>query len=192
MGSQERRDDEGQAGMRLESFGGAAPGPILGSRNEAGPQRLLFHVAAHPQQVSRAAESEDLWPFKRFPCGHGVSSGHANALQMGMDYPIRKSRDPGRGRRAHDKMPCGGHQGIGNEPDWMAVEALAQDREKSSIVVCPEQAMNAARATVHDVKEILRSGFPMCVRHATTSLAMPDRSKPDAASAGSRRVTRSC
>jgi hypothetical protein len=110
-----------------------------------------------------------------------------------MRYPIRQPADSGRVGGARDEMPLGGHEAVGNESDGMADEAFAQNREKPAIVVRREQHAGAARPAFHYVKEILRSGWLMCVRHAMTSPDTQERSKPDAASAGfSTGAPRSC
>ena len=193
MRSEERRDDEGQAGLLLESFRGAAPGPILRSGDEAGPQGLSLDAAACAQHVRGSPKAQELRPFNSFGRGHRVSPGSEPAPHVGMRYPIRQPVDSGRVGGACDELPLGGHEAVGNEPDGMADEALAQNREKPAIVVRREQHVGAARPALHHVKEILRSGWLMCVRHAVTSPDAQERSKPDAASAGpSTRAPRSC
>ena len=193
MRSEERGDDEGQAGMLLESFRRAAPGPILGSRDEAGPQGLLLDPAARAQQVRGSREAQELRPVNSFRRGHCLSPGGEPTLLVGMRYPVRQPADSGRVGGARDEMPLGGHQAIGNESDRMAAEALAQNRKKPAIVVRREQHVGAARPALHHVKEILRSGWLMGIRHAMTSPDAQERSKPDAASEGpSIGAPRSC
>ena len=193
MRSEERCDDEGQAGLLLESFRGAAPGPILGPGDEAGPQGPLLDPAACAQQVCGSPEAQDLRPFASFGRGHRVSPRSEPAPHVGMRYPVRQPADSGLVGGARDEMPLGGHEAIGNESDGMADEALAQNREKPAIVVRREQHASAARPAFHHVKEVLRSGWLMCVRHAMTSHDTQERSKRDAASAGpSIGAPRSC
>jgi hypothetical protein len=186
MRSEERCDDERQAGLLLESLRGAAPGPILGSPDEPGPQRLLLDFAARAQQVRGFPEAPELWPSTGLPRGYRVPLGRVPALHVGMRYPIRQPRDPVRVCRASDQMPLGGHEAIGNESDGMTAETLAQNREKPAIVMRLEQHVATARLAVHHVKEILRS-LLIFVLHATTSPGAEKYSKPDAAFAGGDR-----
>ena len=145
MRSEERCHDEGQAGLLLESFGGAAPGPILGSGDKAGPQGLLLDSAACAQQVRGSLEAQELRPFDSFGRGHRVSPGSEPAPPVGMRYPIRQPADSGLVGGARDELPLGGHEAVGNESDGMADEALAQNPEKPAIVVRREQHTGAAR-----------------------------------------------
>ncbi len=193
MRSEERCTDDRQARVGLESFRGAAPGPVLGSRDEAGPQRLLLNLAARTQQVGGSPEAQELGRCDGVPCGQRVPLERTPALHVGMGYPGRQSGDAVRVSRACDNMPMGGHEAVRNESDGIPAEALAQNREKPAIVVRPEQRVGAPRPTLHDVKEILRSGLLAGIRHVTTSPGAEERSKPDAASAGhSTGAPRSC
>jgi hypothetical protein len=110
---------------------------------------------------------------------------------VGIGYPIGQTGDAVQIGGASHKMPLAGHEAVGDEPDGMAPETFAQNRQKGTIVVRREQRVRAARPPVHDVKEMLQRRFAKGVRHAMTSPNALVHSKPDAesvpASAGSRR-----
>lgn len=188
MRAEERCDDERHAGLLLESLRGAAPGPILGPRDESGPQRLLLDFAARAEQVRGSPEAPKVWPSTSLPPGYRVPLVRVPALDVGMRYPVRQPRDPVLVCRASDQMPLAGHEAIGNESDGMTPDTLAQNREKSAIVMRLEQPLGAVRPLVDHVKETLRSRL-MSVRHATTSLGAEAYSKSDAAFAGCGRGT---
>ena len=183
VGNEESRRHEWHSRLRLEPFRRAAPRPVLGTLDQSSAQRASLDVAARAEQVGRLSEYVDLEATAAGSSMPGRSPDAAPAHVMGSGYPSHEFRELTWVGGASNEVPVIRHDAVRNQPHRVAMEAVAENREKCAIVRRPQEEGRAASCVVDGVKEVGVDGLPMGLRHAVASLCpkrAPCPSKVDA------------